>query len=229
MDFIEACRKFIEIDSTPANGTADLARYAAELCRQVGLHVDLHVETLNGVEQANLVARPSEAMPAEELLLQTHLDTSDPGAYALWTRTGANPFSASIYTEGEKGETLYGLGAAGAKLDFLCKLQAINAVSKRGKAWRLPPVLAGTFGEEVGMQGAVRLIRKKKISAKMALVGEATSLKLVGAGKGFAAVEIEIPFSNEEKNFRAQHDLDDGASTQSRLFLGKAANSSNPE
>lgn len=219
--FIEACRKFIEIDSTPSIGTLELAHFAAELCRTVGLHVELQNETHNGLDQANIIARPIKIRPDNEILLQTHLDTSDPGTYGLWTKTGANPFNASIYQD-----KLFGLGAANTKLDFLCKLRAVAELQER--TWRLPYVLVGTFGEELGMPGAIKLIRKKKISAKMALVGEPTDLRLVHAGKGFAGVEIEIPFSEEEMEFRARHDLSDGITTQSRIFIGKAAHSSIP-
>jgi acetylornithine deacetylase/succinyl-diaminopimelate desuccinylase-like protein len=222
LDFIEACRKFIEIDSTPLNGTLEIAQFAADLCQKAGLTVEIQNETHNGVDQANVIARPMKFRPENELLLQTHLDTGDPGTYGLWTRTGANPFNASIYQD-----TLYGLGSANSKLDFLCKLQAITELS--GSAWRLPCVLVGTYGEELGMPGAIRLIRKKKINAKMALVGEATEMKIYHAGKGFAGVEIEIPFSEEEKDFRKKHDLGDGATTQSRVFIGKAAHSSVPQ
>ena len=227
-DFIESCRKFIELDSTPANGTAEIADYAAELCREAGLFVELQSEMLNGVQQTNVIARPSSQRPAQEFLLQTHLDTSDPGAYGLWTKTGANPFNASIYTESApSSEVLYGLGAADTKLDFLCKLHAIAAL--KNSTWKLPPVLVGTFGEETGMNGAIKLIRKKMISATMALVGEPTNMAAVCAGKGFAAVEIEIPFSEEEKELRAEHDVSDASTTQSRLFVGKAAHSSAPQ
>ncbi|RYZ75769.1 MAG: M20/M25/M40 family metallo-hydrolase, partial [Proteobacteria bacterium] len=230
MDFLDTCRKFIELDSTPAMGTAELASHAAELCRAAGLHVELQTETVNGIEQTNVIARPTESRPEKELLLQTHLDTCEPGSYALWTKTGANPFNASIYSDsGNAGEVLFGLGTANTKLDFLCKLEAIKEVLAEGKPWRLPPVLVGTFGEETGMHGAVKLIRKKKISASMALVSEPTDMSLVCSGKGFAGVEIEIPFSAEEKVLREQHDLSDGSSTQSRLFKGKAAHSSAPE
>lgn len=225
-DFVEACRKFIELDSTPAVGTADIAEFAAELCREAGLHVELQTEMLSGIRQTNVIARPSPERPSEEFLLQTHLDTCDPGAYGLWTRTGANPYSASIYQE-QGADVLYGLGAADTKLDFLCKLYALNDL--RGRAWKLPPVLVGTFGEETGMNGAIKLIRKKMISAKMALVGEPTNLTAVCAGKGFAAVEIEIPFSEEEKELRAEHDVSDASTTQSRMFVGKAAHSSSPQ
>jgi acetylornithine deacetylase/succinyl-diaminopimelate desuccinylase-like protein len=243
-DFIESCRKFIELDSTPSNGTAEIAEYAAELCREAGLFVDLQSEMLNGVQQTTVIARPSQQRPPQEFLLQTHLDTSDPGAYGLWTKTGANPFNASIYSDPSLGsEILYGLGSADTKLDFLCKLQAIIELQSQmqsqiqsqlrgnmnGSAWKLPPVLVGTFGEETGMNGAIKLIRKKLISAKMALVGEPTNMALIGAGKGFAAVEIEVPFSVEEKELRAEHDVSDASTTQSRMFVGKAAHSSAPQ
>ena len=234
MDFIEACRKFIELDSSPSVGNAEIANYAAALCREAGLSVELQSENVNGLEQINVIARVNTGRPTTEILLQTHLDTSDSGAFGLWTKTGANPFSASIYSESEAGEVLYGLGAADTKLDFLCKLQAIIELKAdlngrlNGRSWKVPPVLVGTFGEETGMTGAIRLIRKKMISASMALVGEPTDLKAVCAGKGFVAVEIEIPFSDEEKELRAVHDVSDASTTQSRMFVGKAAHSSSP-
>ena len=62
----------------------------------------------------------------------------------------------------------------------------------------------------------------------MALVGEPTNMAVVHAAKGFAGVEIDIPFSVEEKKFRERHDLSAGITTQSRIFVGKAAHSSVP-
>ncbi len=222
MDFIDICRKFISIDSSPSNGNWELAQYAAELCREAGLEVEIQQENVNGILQANLIARPSQEVPAEEFMLQTHLDTPDPGAFALWTKTGANPFNASIYQD-----AIYGLGAADVKLDFLCKLEAIKPYVKA--KLNMPFVLVGSFGEEIGMQGAIKLIRKKKVSAKHALVGEPSRLRLIHAGKGFGNVEIEIPFSAEEVEYRRNHDLSESSSTQSKIFVGKAAHSSVPE
>lgn len=212
----------IELDSTPSNGCRDVAQFAAELCQSAGLFVEIQSESHNGLDQANVIARPIGFRPEGELLLQTHLDTPDPGNYALWTKTGANPFNASIYTD-----TLFGLGTASSKLDFVCKLRAASEI--KTASWKLPYALVGTFGEEVGMSGAIKLIRKKRVSAKVALVGEPTEMRLVTAGKGFAGVEIEIPFSEEEVEFRARHDSSDGSTTQSRVFVGKAAHSSVPQ
>lgn len=150
------------------------------------------------------------------------MDTVDPGPFQLWEKTRQNPFDGTII-DGH----IYGLGAADVKLDFLCKLEAIAKFTAHPQ-WRLPPALVGTFGEESGMMGALKLIRKNKISAKMALIGEPSNLKLINAAKGFAKVEIVIPFSKEERVYRQEHNLRESTSTQSKIFHGHAAHSSTP-
>lgn len=222
MDFIEACRKFISIDSSPAPGNKEIAEFAAQLCQERGLHVELQNDFIGDIEHINVIARPQATRPGLELLLQTHLDTVDPGPFALWTHTECNPFDATII-DGK----IYGLGAADVKLDFLCKLEALASFSG-DRDWKLPPVLVGTYGEEIGMQGALRLIRKNKISARMALIGEPSDLKLIKAAKGYASVEIRIPFTTEEIAYREEHNLKESTSTQSKLFIGKTAHSSTP-
>lgn len=222
MDFVEACRQLIAIDSTPTHGNKDLAKWVAAFCRQKGLHVEEQEEIVGDLPQVNIIARFTEERPGAEFLLQTHLDTVEPGPFPLWTETGANPFDAHII-DGK----IYGLGAADVKLDFLCKLNAMASFGKDHK-WRLPPVLVGTFGEESGMQGALKLIRKNKIAAKMALIGEPSDLRIINAAKGFASVEIRVPFSEEEMAYRQEHNLQESTSTQSKLFNGKAAHSSTP-
>lgn len=223
MDFIESCRQLIALDSTPTHGNKDIARWAAAFCRQRGLIVEEQEEVVGDLLQANVIARPSEERPDAEFMLQTHLDTVDPGPFAVWTKTGQNPFDAHII-EGR----IYGLGAADVKLDFLCKLEAIASFGRDVK-WKLPPVLVGTFGEETGMQGALKLIRKNKISAKMALVGEPSDLQVINAGKGYVSVEIRIPFSEEEIRYRQEHNLNESTTTQSKMFNGVASHSSAPQ
>lgn len=186
------------------------------------MFVEIQDEVLGDQEQANIIIRPQEIRPAVELLMQTHLDTPDPGPFGFWTETGHNPFDAHIIDQ-----KIYGLGTADVKLDFLCKLEALSAFSNT-TSWRLPPVLVGTYGEELGMAGTLKLIRKNKVSAKLALIGEPTNLQLVTAGKGLATVEIRIPYSDIEQKYRHDHNLRESTSTQSRIFNGKAAHSSTP-
>jgi succinyl-diaminopimelate desuccinylase len=161
-------------------------------------------------------------MPADEILFQTHLDTAEPGHFSQWTRTQSNPFNASIYND-----EMVGLGTADVKLDFLCKIEAAKTMI--GRPMKTPFVLAGTFGGHIGMAGAIKLIRRKKLNARRAFVGEPTQMQLVVAGQGIAVLEIAIPFSEEERAYRRDHDLMESSSTQSKMFSGKAAHASSPQ
>jgi acetylornithine deacetylase/succinyl-diaminopimelate desuccinylase-like protein len=222
LSFLENCRKLVALDSTPAHGNSAAAAFVAGLCQEAGLFVEVHRETMEGLEQCNVIARPgSSAVPPREIMLQTHLDTPDGGHFAQWTKTQSNPFNASIY-----GDELYGLGVADVKLDFLCKLEAARELA--GRNFKTPFVLVGTFGAHSGMAGAIKLIRRKKLSASLALIGEPTDMRLINAGKGMAVIEISLPFSQAERDYRRDHDLQESASTQSRMFSGKAAHSSDP-
>jgi acetylornithine deacetylase/succinyl-diaminopimelate desuccinylase-like protein len=223
MEFIQACREFISIDSTPAQGSKKAAEFAANFCRQLGLHVEIQSEASALGEEANVIVRHQAERQGLELLLQNHLDTVDPGPFHLWPITGNNPFDATIVDK-----KIYGLGVADVKLDFLCKARAMATFNDRKSNFKLPPVLVGTYGEETGMMGCLKLIRKNKVSPKFALIGEPTNLSLANAAKGFVSVEIIIPFSDDEIKYRNDHNLRESTSTQSKVFHGVSAHSAHP-
>lgn len=221
MEFIEACKKLISIDSSPSNGTGDVCKFIKELAVSFGFTVQLEEEIQRGINEANVICYPGPSTQKVHLMLQTHLDTVDPGSFALWEKTGKNPFSATIHQS-----RMYGLGVADTKLDFLCKLYAARPFV--GKMAKHPFAVVGTYGEEYNMNGAIHLIRRKTIQADRVLVSEPTNFNLVYAGKGLANIEITIPFSNEEMDARIKHDSGEGQSAQSKIFRGKATHSSQP-
>lgn len=223
MSWIETCRKLISFDSSPTSSTVESVQYLAQLATEAGFVVEVMNEVQNGVAQSNIIVRPEEFKPGDqEFLLQTHLDTVDPGHFALWKKNSFNPYDATII-DGR----IYGVGAAEVKLDFLCKLEALKKL-KAKKFTTLKPVLVGTFGEETGMQGALKIIRKNKINAKYALIGETSNLNIIHSAKGFATVEIRIPLSADEIEHKVKRDELESTSTQSKIFSGKAAHSSQP-
>ena len=211
MNLIDECRKLISIDSTTSHGSRELVVYAAELCREAGLDVEILSEVHQQREEANLVAVSHESEAPSELLLLSHLDTPDPGGYALWDKTQNNPFQMSIYQD-----EAFGLGLADAKADFLCKLIAINNVGVKNSKQKLS--LVGTFGEASGRTGAMKLLRRKKVRSKRILVGKPTDLKLCTGGQGQAVVEISIPFSDQEMAYQRQHDLAESSSSRTKMF-----------
>ena len=221
MDFVSLCRKIIALDSTPAQGNLAVAEWGAELCRDIGLDVELMETSFRGVSQANLVARGGGKGPVVELLLESHLDTVDPGSYSLWTLTDRSPFMATL-----RDGKIFGLGAAESKLDFLCKWAAIREVGV--DRLRKPVALVGTYAEELGLHGARALVKKIGWTAKYALIGEPSGLDLIYASNGSLIVDFSIPFSTEEMELRREHNERESTSSHSRIFHGKAAHSSNP-
>lgn len=212
MNLIELCRKLTAIDSSISHGTRDIAAAIAEVAVVWGLDAEIENEMLDGVENANVILRTKNSQRAQkQLLLVTHLDTEDPGEYARWIRTGANPYNASI-----DGDFIYGLGIADAKADLTCKLLAMKEFAEN-KFNELAPVFVGTFGLSSGM-GAIRLIRKKKVRGQLALVSGPTQMRLATTGAGYAKVEVSIPFSIAERHYRNEHNLAENSVSQSKIF-----------
>jgi succinyl-diaminopimelate desuccinylase len=225
LDFVEKCRKMISFDTSIEGSTTDLVLWLEKEASIQGLCAEAFSENFNGKDQSNIILSLDNVSGLEQFVIQSHLDTVDPGPISLWSVNRMNPFDAVI----DDGK-IYGLGAADVKLDFLCKLEALKAFKgKKTKDFKIQPVLIGTFGEESGMQGMLRLIRRNKLSAKKALIGEPSNLNLIYAGKGYVRVEIEVPYSNEERQYRLDHNLLESTSTQSRIFVGKSSHSSLPQ
>lgn len=224
MDFVDACRQLIAIDTSPGQGNKRAAEWLARLATEMGFEVNLQIEVNHDIENANIFVRLPGSIAPAEFMFEAHLDTADPGPFELWKKTRHNPYEASIL-DGK----IYGLGSADCKLDFLCKLEALKLFKSTANPLKeISPVVVGTFGEQSGMTGALRLIRKNQVKAKLALIGEPSDLQVLVAGKGSARIEIRINYESDEKIFREEHNLRESTSTMSKSFHGKPAHSSMP-
>lgn len=183
MDLLATARQIIALDSRSSVSDRPVIDLLTPLCRDAGLNVALQAEYRDGVPQYNLIAsRGAEGEVA--LLLATHLDTVPPGDHALWTATGGDPFAAT-----ELDGHLYGLGVADVKLDFLCKLAALERLAH--EPLRRGVVLAGTYGEETGRYGAKLLVGGLSPLPALALVGEPSDLAPVTAHKGYLEFHLQ--------------------------------------
>lgn len=218
MEFLESARHWISLDTSPENGTGEAAKWIEKTASAEGFYTNIQEDMLNGLEQANILIAPKNATidnSQEIFLLQSHIDTVNPGSASLWVENQLNPYNLII-----KEGYLFGLGVADVKLDFLCKFEALKKF-KELSHFKRSPVLLGTYAEEIGMHGMLKFIRRNKLNAKMALVGDSTNLNLVYATTGYAVVEIVIPFSDDEMNYRRKNDLSESATTQTRIFRCK--------
>lgn len=214
LNLLEEAKTIISIRSDDASGTRQLVDYLVPFCAAVGFNVTLqpgeNSQELNLI--AHTVASGAKDLCPGGIFMGTHLDTVPGGDISLWTETGNDPFRPIV-----KGDQLFGRGSADTKLDFLCKLKALENIQASfpekslAQIFRIPIALVGTFGEERALAGA-RLIRETGIMhPKFALVGEPCELKPVIAHKGIlymrAAARISIGGNLgllEEKTFRGK-------------------------
>jgi len=155
----------------------------APLCAMTGLQTSLLEESRDGTAQFDLLATRPGASDLAPLLLNTHLDTVPPGDPALWTECEGRPLNLT-----QRNGFLYGLGTADVKLDFVCKLLALERL--RSEPLERTVILAGTYGEETGRWGAHLLARGLKPLPAMALVGEPTMLRPCPAHKGYVEIRV---------------------------------------
>jgi succinyl-diaminopimelate desuccinylase len=193
----------IRINSVSSNGNEELANYVAQVVQDRGLKTQLQLvmHSLENVSkrQFNVIGILGDPLVDKKtrkgLLLNTHLDTVSPGLPENWTETGGDPFGATV-----KEGKIYGLGSADVKLDFLCKLHALERY--REKKLRMPVYLVGTCGEEIGMFGAKYLIKSLALNPKYVVVGEPSQLQIVYAHKCLNIFRVSIGYQLVERDAR---------------------------
>lgn len=213
-DILAWAERFVATPSVSRDGNEAMAKLAAELLSEVGLTPQLVPHRHEGVEHFAVVADlgPDPTADAAGLLLVTHLDTVPPGDFALWTETGGDPFAPT-----RKGDRLYGLGSADAKVDLVCKAAALAEISP--DAFVRPLRVVGTFAEEIGLVGARWLTGSGLLDGFLyGLVGEPSELAAIRAHKGYAVFEARIPL--EKKTARG--------TAVAETVVGSSAHSSTP-
>lgn len=200
-DFLEEAKKIVSIPSVSVDGNEEIANWLIDRMKLGGLKTILQPVTHSidhiSKRQFNVIGILGDSLVNAKikrgLLLNTHIDTVGPGLLSNWTENNGNPFHPII-----KGNKFFGLGAADVKLDFLCKLRAIEKF--REKKLKQPVYLVGTCGEEVGMFGAKYLIQSKALNPKYVLVGEPSELHVVYAHKSLNIFKVNIGFQMVAKD-----------------------------
>lgn len=223
INFIEQAEKLIGINSVSQEGNEEIALYLQTLMNRMGLKTSLQEVThsLEGVSkrQFNVLGVLGDPLVDSKtrkgLLLNTHIDTVSPGIRTHWTETGGDPFRATI-----KENKIFGLGSADVKLDFLCKLKALERYRER--KLKMPIYLVGTAGEEIGMIGAKFLIKSLALNPKFVVVGEPSELAVIHAHKAYAVYQVSVGYSQLERDAK-------GFNTRIELHcFGKSTHGSYP-
>lgn len=208
---LDLCSEFIRTDSTNARGNLDIANLVKGELTRLGFTVSLQKARLCGAPQANLIARIGSDRK-KPLLINTHLDTVSTSP-DQWTQTNGDPFNPMI-----KRGRLYGLGAADTKLALACQIVALEGLYL--KKLRVPLMITGTYGEEMGLVGIQKLIGQKEISPRYVLNSEPTELQPCSGNYGFRIYKLVSKDRVTQRVTGYRHSL---------YFRGKAAHSAVPE
>ncbi len=184
IEFLDEAKRLVKFNTVTTQSNAECAVYVGQLLQRVGCRVQYQEYRDGGQVFLNVIGLLGEGS-APPLLLTSHLDTVDPGNPKLWTKTGGDPWHAVV-----RGDSIYGLGTADDKLDFLCKIMALSHIAP--KTLKRPVMVLGTFGEERGLLGAVRFCQGSLPRPSMAIVGEPSNLRLVPQHKGLLVGELSL-------------------------------------
>jgi hypothetical protein len=156
-----------------------------------------------------------------DLLCYTNIDTANPSHLSLWTKTDFDPLAITL----NKG-VLFGLGAAHEKISIVPQALAMEEFIKSKSKKKSGPniVIAAGFGRESKMRGAKRLLLEflKDREINKICVANATENEVFYGSAGRLKTKVFFPFSEKEKELRAEHDLKENISSQSKIysFLG---------
>lgn len=220
----EQAVQFLSINSISKEGNEEIVNFLIPLYEELGAKV-VQQQVYHSVSgfskrQFNLIGILGDDLvdtkTPKGLLLLSHVDTASAGNLSDWDELNSKPWAPKL----ENGKFI-GLGAANAKLDFLCKLKACGEF--RGKKLSQPIYLAATCGGESPIQGAKYLMQSKILNPKYVLVGHPSNLSLVNHHKGKLVAKIQVSFLSVDR---------DTQSYNSRITIktkGRGALASTPE
>lgn len=186
--------RFVRFNTVSSRTNASFARHVSRILKRSGFRVTCQNKKFAGKVFVNVIGIKGNG--GRPFLICAHLDTVPPGPPAKWTKTGKNPWKATI----KKG-SVYGLGTADDKGSLLAILTAVRNIPE--DQLKRPLMVIGTFGEESGMGGALFFVKGwKGPKPCCALVGEPTRLGITYRHKGLGVIEIELLTGTPSKSAR---------------------------
>ncbi len=144
------------------------------------------VASISDVDHANLVGFKGPQPPhAGGLLLVAPLGLGAQSEPTEWTETAGDPY-APLVRDGR----LYGAGAAGGRIDLLCKILAVAAVPRR--KLRRTVVVAGLFGGTTGVAGTTYLLESGQVRPDGVCTFAPTNLEIVRAHRGHVVFQFRL-------------------------------------
>ena len=178
-------------------GEAALAEFVASYLRDAGVACELR-DAVPG--RPSVVARlPGAGLPAETLEPQSpsqaeEAGPAEAGEEAIWFDAHLDTVSAAgmesdPYAGRVEGDVLYGRGASDDKASMAAMMAALIRVAQSGVQPPATIIFTATADEEYRMRGLHSLL-ESGLTARAAIIGEPTGLKVITTHKGVVRFTI---------------------------------------
>lgn len=179
---VEFTRRLVQTPSESGR-EKEVAEIIAAKMRQLG-YDEVFVDELY-----NVVGRIKGEGGGNSLLLLSHIDHAEPGVME-------EPYSGKLMDGsrfGTEGEVIYGRAAVDMKGAVACMVYAAAAIKKAGLRLKGDVIVAGNSREEQSAaEGVLYMLDADKITADMAICGEATNLNVYLGHRGNAEVKMTV-------------------------------------
>ena len=183
-DLARAVREALSYDTRTRAGSRALVSYLMDLLDYGEFQIVEQATANSGSDSTNLVGLRGPPGPGGLLLSSAVLPPADVDA-ALWVENEEDPLNAT-----ERDGLLIGLGAAGNRLDLVARVLAAGQVP--AERLRRPLVLAGLFGDDARVGGAMHLLDSGVCAPDAAVVSDATNLEIVRAHRGYVSLTLSF-------------------------------------
>ncbi|MBT5020032.1 M20 family metallopeptidase [bacterium] len=182
---LEYTQSMVEFDSVSSKSNVDVTNQIQDWLRELNCEIE-RVDYVDnkGVPKSNVIAKIGSGLGG-----LAYFGHSDVVPANTWVFQEHGPFEPTI-----RDGKLYGRGTTDMKGSVACFLAAMQTIQNKKLA--APVYFCCTADEEVGMQGAERVVKESKLYREMvegqsrAIIGEPTMLDVVHGHKGGCSIRV---------------------------------------
>ncbi len=216
-DLLRAVRQVLSYDTERIGNPRDLLVYLMDLLDYGDFRIIEQAASFGADEHTNLIGLRGPATRGGLLLCSSVVNWGRSPSW-LWTETEEDPHNPT-----ERDGLLFATGATSGKVDLVCKILAASNVEP--EALKRPVTVAGLFGDDARVGGAMYLLDSGICMPEWALVGEATDLSLIAAHRGYLVLRFDLMLGEPSRSSKP-------AKERGRVFRvevdGRSAHSAMP-
>lgn len=190
-DLERSVREVLSYDTGTQGGPRELLGYLMDLLYYGDFRIVEQAAAFSDADHTNLVGIRGQGPAMGGLLLCSSIVNRPRLDPLAWSETEEDPFNPTI-----RDGLLFGYGASGPRVDLVCRILAAASVDR--EELKRPVIIAGLFGPDARVGGAMYLLDSGICVPQWALVSEGTDLELVHAHRGQLVLRLGVELGPDQ-------------------------------